>query len=123
MRAYLYVLLLLLVIFGSIGGYLFNKFSALSSRDMTPPPVTIAAGIARSIEWPSQLEAVGTIRAARGVDCRLLRCSEPRAKRLLRGRAVYCPALLSADSSTWSLHRRLGIALLSHPRPAMRHCS
>jgi membrane fusion protein, multidrug efflux system len=68
LRAYVYVLLLLVVIFGSIGGYLFNKFSAFSKLDMTPPPVTIAADTAKNSVWPSRLEAVGTIRAARGVE-------------------------------------------------------
>ncbi len=68
MRAYLYAFLLLLVIFGSIGAYLYNRYSTLSNADFTPPAVTIAAGTAKSEVWPSLLEAVGTIRAARGVE-------------------------------------------------------
>lgn len=68
MRAYLFVAFLLLLIFGGIAGYLFNKFSALSSMDFTPPPVTVAAATAQSAVWPAELEAVGTIRAARGVE-------------------------------------------------------
>ncbi len=68
MRAYLTVAALLLLIFGSIAGYLYNKFSALAAQDFSPPPVTIAATVARSETWPSELEAVGTLRAARGVN-------------------------------------------------------
>ncbi|MCR9106459.1 MAG: efflux RND transporter periplasmic adaptor subunit [Gammaproteobacteria bacterium] len=68
MRAYLFVLLLLLVIFGGIGGYLYNKFTTLANTDFTPPPITIAGGTARNAVWPTRLEAVGTIRAARGVE-------------------------------------------------------
>ncbi|MEZ5572636.1 MAG: efflux RND transporter periplasmic adaptor subunit [Halioglobus sp.] len=68
MRAYLYVVVLLLLIFGGIAGYLYNKFSALRGMDFTPPPITIAAATAQSAVWPLELEAVGTIRAARGVE-------------------------------------------------------
>jgi membrane fusion protein (multidrug efflux system) len=68
LRAYLFVAVLLLLIFGGIAGYLFNKFSVLASTDFSPPPVTIAAATAQSAIWPSELEAVGTIRAARGVE-------------------------------------------------------
>lgn len=68
MRAYLFVLLLLVVIFGAIGGYLYNKYAGLAGTDFTPPPVTIAAATAQNATWPTQLEAVGTIRAARGVE-------------------------------------------------------
>lgn len=68
LRAYTFVILLLLLIFGSMAGYLYNKFSTLAGMDFAPPPVTIAAATAQSAAWPSQLEAVGTIRAARGVE-------------------------------------------------------
>lgn len=68
MRAYLFVALLLVLIFGSIAGYLYNKFSTLAGMDFTPPPITIGAATARATNWPSRLEAVGTIRAARGVE-------------------------------------------------------
>lgn len=68
MRAYLYVAILLLVIFGGIAGYLYNKFSRFADRDFSPPPVTVAAATAREETWPSTLEAVGTLRAVRGVD-------------------------------------------------------
>ncbi len=68
MRAYLFVVVLLLLIFGSIAGYLYNKFSVLADTDFSPPPITIAAATAQSAIWASELETVGTIRAARGVE-------------------------------------------------------
>ena len=68
MRAYLTVAVLLLVIFGGISGYLYNKFSILAGTDFTPPPVTVAVATAREESWPSTLRAVGTLRAARGVN-------------------------------------------------------
>lgn len=68
MRAYLTVAVLLLLIFGGIGGYLFSKFSMLAGADFTPPPVTVAAATAREDVWKTELEAVGTIRARRGVE-------------------------------------------------------
>ncbi|MEM9254635.1 MAG: efflux RND transporter periplasmic adaptor subunit [Pseudomonadota bacterium] len=68
MRAYLFVGVLLLLIFGGIGGYLYDRFSTLAGMDFTPPPITVAADTAQNEVWPSQLEAVGTIRAARGVE-------------------------------------------------------
>jgi membrane fusion protein (multidrug efflux system) len=67
-KAYLFVITLLLVIFGSIGGYLYTQFSAMASQDFTPPPVTTAAAVAQAESWNSYLEAVGTIRAVRGVE-------------------------------------------------------
>ncbi len=68
MRAYLIVAAILIAIFGSIGGYLFMKFSRLASMDFSPPPVTIAAANARQEVWGQKLSAVGTIQAVRGVD-------------------------------------------------------
>ncbi|MCB1845841.1 MAG: efflux RND transporter periplasmic adaptor subunit [Halieaceae bacterium] len=68
MRAYLMVILLLLVIFGGIGGYLFRQFSALSSMDFSAPAVTVSAATAQLQEWHSELAAIGTLRAVRGVE-------------------------------------------------------
>ncbi len=68
MKAYLVVILLLLVIFGAIGGYLYQRFSTFASMDFTPPPVTIAASIATLATWDETLNAVGTIKAVRGVE-------------------------------------------------------
>jgi len=67
-KAYVVVIVLLLVIFGSIGGYLYQRFSAFASMDFTPPPVTIAASIATLETWDETLNAVGTIQAVRGVE-------------------------------------------------------
>ncbi len=68
MKAYLFVIALLVVIFGAIGGYLYQKFSALASMDFSPPPVTIAASIAVGESWYDRLNAVGTVQAVRGID-------------------------------------------------------
>lgn len=68
MKAYLFVIGLLILIFGAIGGYLYQKFSALAAMDFSPPPVTIAASTARSESWGERLNAVGTIQAVRGVE-------------------------------------------------------
>jgi len=68
LRAYVFVIILLVLIFGSIGGYLYNRYSELAATDFTPPPITIAAATAQTAIWPSELDAVGTIRAARGVE-------------------------------------------------------
>lgn len=68
MRAYLIVAAILVVLFGSIAGYLYNKFQTLANTDFTPPPILVSATSARLETWPSTLEAVGTIRAARGAN-------------------------------------------------------
>ncbi len=68
MKAYAVAITLLLVIFGSIGGYLYKRFSALASADFSPPPVTIAASVASLETWSETLNAVGTIQAVRGVE-------------------------------------------------------
>lgn len=68
MRAYIIVAAILIAIFGSIGGYLFLKFSRLASMDFSPPPVTVAAADAVEETWGRKLSAVGTIKAVRGVD-------------------------------------------------------
>jgi membrane fusion protein (multidrug efflux system) len=68
LKAYIVVVALLLVIFGSIGGYLYKRFSAFASMDFTPPPVTIAASTAALETWDETLNAVGTVQAVRGVE-------------------------------------------------------
>ena len=68
MKAYVVVIAILIVIFGAIGGLLYKRFSAFSSMDFSPPPVTIAASIATSESWGQVLNAVGSIQAVRGVD-------------------------------------------------------
>ncbi len=68
MRAYLFVALLLLVIFGSMGGFLLNKFSSFAAADFALPPIMVAAATAREDVWETELEAVGTLGAARGAQ-------------------------------------------------------
>ena len=68
MKAYVVVIALLLAIFGSIGAYLYQRFSSFASMDFTPPPVTIAASTAQLETWNETLNAVGSIQAVRGVE-------------------------------------------------------
>ena len=68
MKAYVVVIVLLLVIFGTIGGYLYQRFSAFANMDFSPPPVTIAVSTAQAQIWDETLSAVGTIQAVRGID-------------------------------------------------------
>jgi len=68
LRAYLTAALLLLVIFGAISGYQYRQSAARSAHVFTPPPVTIAAAIATAETWNTELDAVGTVRAVRGVE-------------------------------------------------------
>ncbi|MEH6571425.1 MAG: efflux transporter periplasmic adaptor subunit, partial [Halioglobus sp.] len=68
MRAYLIVTVVLLAIFGSIAGFLFQQYFGFSNADFTPQPIMVGAATARIEVRPSELEAVGTITAARGVE-------------------------------------------------------
>ncbi|MEM7078711.1 MAG: efflux RND transporter periplasmic adaptor subunit [Pseudomonadota bacterium] len=68
MKAYVIAILLLLVLFGSIGAYLMQRFSAFADMDFRPPPVTIAVSPAQAEVWEDTLSAVGTVKAVRGVD-------------------------------------------------------
>lgn len=68
LKAYVVVIALLLAIFGSIGAYLYQRFSSFASMDFTPPPVTIAASTAQLETWNETLNAVGSIQAVRGVE-------------------------------------------------------
>jgi len=67
-RAYIFVIVLLSLIFGSIGASVYVRNSASARGDYTPPPVTIAAGVARQETRSTFLDAVGTIKAIRGID-------------------------------------------------------
>lgn len=62
------MIVLLLVLFGSIGAYLMQRFGAFANMDFSPPPVTIAVSPARQEVWDRSLSAVGTIKAVRGVE-------------------------------------------------------
>jgi len=67
-RGYLSVIALLIGIFGSIAAYVHVQNSADQNADFAPPPVTIAAGVARQEARVSYLDAVGTVKAIRGID-------------------------------------------------------
>jgi membrane fusion protein (multidrug efflux system) len=68
LRAYLIAILLLIAILGSIAGYRSWQNAAGSGGHFGPPPVTIAAATAAAEVWNTELEAVGTVRAVRGVE-------------------------------------------------------
>lgn len=68
MRAYIIALAILLLIFGTIAGYLFQQFSGFATQDFSQPPITVAAATAEESLWPETLTATGSIRAARGVE-------------------------------------------------------
>ena len=68
MKAYVFVIALLLGIFGSIAGYKYVQFSALANASFERPPVAVAASIARTDRWSEYLAAVGTIKAIRGIQ-------------------------------------------------------
>jgi len=67
-RAYLTAVVLLLAIFGSIAAYIHVQRSADQNAAWAPPPVTIAAGVARQETRAAYLDAVGTVKAIRGID-------------------------------------------------------
>ncbi|EED32668.1 multidrug RND transporter, membrane fusion protein (HylD family) [gamma proteobacterium NOR5-3] len=67
MRAYLVAAALLLVLLGGTALYIQQRFAGLAGGDYRPPPATIAAGVAESRQWRETIDAVGTIRAARGI--------------------------------------------------------
>ena len=68
MKAYVIVIAILVVIFGAIGGFLYKRFSSFAEMDFSPPPVTIAASVAVQETWDLSLDAVGTIKAVRGIE-------------------------------------------------------
>jgi membrane fusion protein (multidrug efflux system) len=66
-RAYLLAIGLLLLIIGGTAFYIQQRFAALASADFTPPPATIAAAVAQERPWRETVDAVGTVRAVRGI--------------------------------------------------------
>jgi RND family efflux transporter MFP subunit len=62
-RAYIFATTLLLIIFGSIGGFLYQKFSALAEADFSSPPVTVSVAQAEINNIARRIKAVGTINA------------------------------------------------------------
>jgi membrane fusion protein (multidrug efflux system) len=93
-RAYLIAALLLLLIFGGISGYLYQRYALMANTDFTPPPVAINAGIARLETWQGRLEAVGTIKAQRGVQLNTEESGEITAIRVASGAQVRAGDLL-----------------------------
>ena len=68
MRGYFVAIVLLVAIFAPIGGYYYSQNNASSGADFTPPPVTIGASTAEAATWSTRLDAIGTIKATRGVE-------------------------------------------------------
>ncbi|MFT7287700.1 MAG: membrane fusion protein (multidrug efflux system) [Halieaceae bacterium] len=67
MRAYLVAIILLVLLLGGTGLYIQQRFASLASGGFAPPPVTILAGLAVERPWRETIDAVGTVRAARGI--------------------------------------------------------
>ena len=67
MRAYLVAVTLLVVLLGGTGFYIQQRFAGMAAGNFAPPPITIAAATAKARVWRETIDAVGTIRAARGV--------------------------------------------------------
>jgi membrane fusion protein (multidrug efflux system) len=124
LRAYLNVALLLLLIFGGIAGYLYNKFSTLAGMDFTPGPITVTAATSKPEIWPSKLEAVGTIRATRGVELSAETSGEVIAIDVSSGDQVAAgqPILTLNDSveraSLWRQEANLNLARILFERDA-----
>lgn len=68
MRAYFSVIILLVAIFGSIAASVYVKSSTLENADYSPPPVTIAAAVAQQGAQRAYIDAVGTVKAIRGIE-------------------------------------------------------
>jgi membrane fusion protein (multidrug efflux system) len=66
-RAYLLALGLLLALLGGIALLYQQMRDPASSGGYSPPPLAIAAATATSGPWRRRIEAVGTVRAARGI--------------------------------------------------------
>ena len=67
MRAYVVAITLLLVIIGGTAAYIGASFARLASADFTPPPITTTATTAKILPWRESFDAVGSVRAARGI--------------------------------------------------------
>lgn len=67
LRAYIFVIALLLGIFGSLAGYKYLQFSALANASYERPPIAVESDIARVEKWSEYIDAVGTVKAIRGI--------------------------------------------------------
>ena len=63
MRAYLLASVLILVVFGSISTYLYQRFSALAAMDFSPPPVAVNSEVAQATMLQRTVKTVGTVRS------------------------------------------------------------
>jgi membrane fusion protein (multidrug efflux system) len=69
LRAYLAALVALTLLLGGIAAwYQTRTAAAAASGDAMPPPVVVAAATARLESWSRHLDAVGSLRAAQGVE-------------------------------------------------------
>ena len=93
MRAYLLAIALLLAIFGAIGLYLAQRFAALGNPP-PQPPITVSATRATLAPWRNVLDAVGTIRALRGVELAAETSGEITAIEVRSGQSVAAGDLL-----------------------------
>ena len=67
MRAYILASTLLAVLLGGTAFYIQQRFSALAGADFTAPPISVAVATAQQQVWREEIDAVGTVRAARGI--------------------------------------------------------
>lgn len=66
-RAYLLAIALLVALIGGTALYITQRFAAMASGGFSQPPATIAAATAEERNWRESIEAIGSIRAARGI--------------------------------------------------------
>ena len=68
LRAYIFVIILLTAIFGSVAAYKFVEFSAPANASFERPAITVASAPALLETWAQYIDAVGTIKAVRGIN-------------------------------------------------------
>lgn len=68
MRSYAVTIVALLLIFGSIAGFIYLQASGSADSYYAPPPVVIAAATSTIETWDQYLDSVGTIKAVHGVE-------------------------------------------------------
>ncbi len=117
MRAYLIATFLLIAILGAIAGTRSWQSAGGSGAHFGPPPVTIAAATAVAEIWNTELEAVGTIRAARGVELSVEESGEVVAIAVSSGDEVKAgQLLLTLDDKVEQASRESQIASLDLAR-------
>jgi len=119
-RAYILATTLLLVIFGSIGGFLYQKFSALAGADFSPPPVTVSVAQAETATIARRIKAVGTIKAKNAstlraeVNGRVVSIGADGGDQVTKGHPLVQldDAIESAELARFEAERRLAKTLL-----------